>query len=299
LQAAPFPYLGEILSFLTAILWASAVILFKKSGENTHPVALNLFKNSVAFVLILLTMFVLKIEVFRDLPLKTYLITMASGLIGIGIADSLFFRSLNILGAGRSAIVDSLYSPFVILFSYIWLGERLNWLQGFGALLVVGAVLIATYEKQEQQLERKRLIEGTIWAIISHAMMAIGLIMIKRILEAEPLLWVTEWRIIGGLLGLIVILSVYPNRIRVLKTLIVKGSKRYTIIASIVGAYLVLMTWLGGMKYTQASIASALNQTSTILLFILAAIILKEKVTKRKSLSIMIAIAGAVLVTFG
>jgi len=40
------PYFGEILSLLSAIVWAGAVMFFRKSGETTKPFALNFLKIS-------------------------------------------------------------------------------------------------------------------------------------------------------------------------------------------------------------------------------------------------------------
>jgi len=299
LATPPFPYAGEVFSLMTALLWAFAVIIFKKSGENTSPLGLNFFKNSVAFILFLVTMVVLGVPFFQDRPLSIYLLLVTSGIIGIGFADTLFFKSLNILGAARTAIVECLYSPLVILLAFIFLGERLTLWQIAGAALIVFAIFISTYEKQKTPLDRKSLVLGMLFGALAHLLMAVGLIMIKRILEAEPLLWVTEWRMVGGILSLTIILAFHPNRQRVFRSIFDKKSRIYTFSGSIVGAYLVLMTWLGGMKYTKASISSALNQTSTILLFLLAAILLKERLNKEKILGIILAIIGVAMVSFG
>ena len=40
------------------------------------------------------------------------------------VADWLFLTSLNLLGAGRNAILDCLYSPFVIFFAWIGHGHE-------------------------------------------------------------------------------------------------------------------------------------------------------------------------------
>lgn len=54
-------------------------------------------------------------------------------MIGIGLADTLYFRALNRLGAGRMGIVGNFYSPFVLVLSFVFLGERLSALQGVGS----------------------------------------------------------------------------------------------------------------------------------------------------------------------
>ena len=107
-------YLGETFALTTSIVWGLAVILFKKSGESVHPVALNTYKNVLAFSLILLTMLVMRESLIRPVPAHDYWLLILSGALGIGIADTLFFKCLNLIGAGMTAIVDCLYSPFII-----------------------------------------------------------------------------------------------------------------------------------------------------------------------------------------
>jgi drug/metabolite transporter (DMT)-like permease len=52
------------------------------------------------------------------------------------------------------------------------------------------------------------------------------------------------------------------------------------------------------MKYTTASRAAILNQMSTIFIFILAAVFLKEKITTNKAVAICLAVSGALLTIF-
>jgi drug/metabolite transporter (DMT)-like permease len=73
----------------------------------------------------------------------------------------------------------------------------------------------------------------------------------------------------------------------------------YLISSSFLGAYLAMILWLAGMKFTMASIAAALNQTSNIFIFIFAAIFLKEPITPRRTAGIVLGVAGAFMVTFG
>jgi DME family drug/metabolite transporter len=65
---------------------------------------------------------------------------------------------------------------------------------------------------------------------------------------------------------------------------------------SLLGTYIALMFWIGGMKYAPASIASALNQTSNIFVFIFAAIFLKENITRRKVVGMVMAAIGVFLI---
>jgi drug/metabolite transporter (DMT)-like permease len=282
-----------------AIIWSFAVILFKKSGENVHPIALNLFKNTVAFPLFIITSLVVGQELVRNVPASEYLLLMLSGVIGIGLGDTIFFMSLNRIGAGLCAIVDCMYSPSVIVLSVIFLHEKITVMQIIGTTMIVSAILLTVEKGSARGVDRKKLIEGFILGIISQILMAITIIMVKPIINYSPVLWATEVRLVGGLGFLGAFFAFNPNRKRYLQSIIHIKSLPYTISGSLTGAYLAMIVWLAGMKYTTASTASMLNQTSTIFLFVLAAIFLKEKIDFRRSVAIAIALAGAFIVMFG
>jgi drug/metabolite transporter (DMT)-like permease len=129
--------------------------------------------------------------------------------------------------------------------------------------------------------------------------MAVGVVMVKPLLDEAPLLWALEIRLIGGVLALLVFLLVNPARGRIMSTLLTRGSRGYTLSSSVIGGYLAMVVWLGGIKLTKASIAAALNQTNTIFVLIFAALVLRERVTPGRVLAIILAAAGAIMVVFG
>jgi drug/metabolite transporter (DMT)-like permease len=293
------PYFGEILALTTAIIWSFSVILFKKSGETVHPLGLNLFKNTLTLLLVPPTMLLFGQRLFLAAPLDDYLLLMISGLLGIGIADTLFFKSLNLLGAARSAIVDCTYSPVIIVLSIFWLGESLTFAQVAGALLIISAILAIGREKGLVEITRKQLIIGILTGTTAMVANGISIVMIKRLLERSPVLWAIEIRLIGATVGLLAHLASHPGRKNVIQSVLEMKSWKYMIPGSILGTYLALMFWIGGMKYAPASVASALNQTSNIFIFILAALFLKERITIYKVAGIIMAVAGVFLVILG
>lgn len=293
----PFP--GQILSLLTAVVWASAVILFKKSGEDVHPIALNSFKNLLAIILLLPTIYIFGEGFSPDISGSEISLLLISGALGIGLADTFFFRSLNLLGAGLSSIVDCLYSPSIIILSFFWLGESLNILQLFGVLMIISAVLTVSKSDQNGNISRRNLIEGILWGALAMATMAVGIVMIKPLLDTAPFLWLTEIRLIGGLLILGVIVLFHPKRKQIMFPRLNRRGMVYLFSGSFIGAYMAMILWLGGMKFTKASIAAALNQTSNIFVFVFAAIFLKEPITARRTVGIVLGIAGVFIVTFG
>jgi drug/metabolite transporter (DMT)-like permease len=296
---AAIPYLGETLSIITAVIWAMAVILFKKSGESVHPIGLNIFKNILAFLLFIPTLFLFGESFFREVPASDYWLLLLSGVIGIGIADTLFFKSLNLLGAGLVAIVSCMYAPTIILLSFLTLDESLSWIQIVGVIMIVAAVLTAVSKKSKVPISRRNLMLGLLWGILGSIGTGVSIVMIKRLLEESPVIWVTEVRLLGGILSLLVILLLHPGRRKIIASLRTSKSWVYTLSSSFVGAYLAMIFWLAGMKFTQASTASALNQTSNIFIFIFAWLFLREPVNVLRTIGILLGVIGALLVTFG
>ncbi len=293
------PYIGELYALGAAIIWALSVILFKKSGESVHPIALNTFKSTLAMVLLLPVLFLRPESLSYSTSWTDYALLLASGAIGIAIADSLVFKGLNLLGAGLSSIVNCLYSPFIILFSVLLIGESLGWVQVLGVLLIISAVLSATSLKGRGAVSRHDMILGVICGVLAMATMGISIVMVKPLLDRSPVLWATGIRLIGGCAGLYVQLMIHPRKRTIIGSMVCARSWKYTLGGSFLGGFVAMILWIGGMKYTQASTAAALNQTSNIFVFLFAAWFLKERITWLRAAAICAAVLGALLVTFG
>jgi len=289
--------LGEFYALLCAVIWAVAVILLKRSGETVSPFALNLFRVGISSALLVATVLASGQGLVRDAPLRDVLILMASGVIAIAVADTLFHRCLNIVGAGVTAIVDCLYSPLVVLFAFLLIGERLNAWQLAGMVTVIAAVLIASGHPAPPGVPPRTLLKGALMGMAAMAAVALGVVVAKPVLERQPVLWSTAVRQLGALAVMLPAALISPQRRRYLGTFRPDASWRFSLPATILGSYLALMFWLAGMKYTQAGAAAILNQTSTIYVLVLASFFLHEPFTRRKLAASALAIAGILMVT--
>lgn len=291
--------MGKLFALLSALTWAVAVILFKKSGERVPPFALNLFKAGVSVLLFIGTLFLMGQGVWGEAPLKDYLILFLSGVIGIAISDTLFLMSLNIVGAGILAIVDTLYSPLVVLLAYLFIGERFGFWQILGMVFVVLGVLATARPEATKELSRARLIEGISIGALAMITLAVGIVIAKPVLNRSPVVWATTVREIGCLVVMVPIAFASKDRWRILSAFKPSRTWRFSLTGTIIGSYLALMLWIAGMKYTLAGTAAILNQSNTIFVLIFASVFLKEGFTKRKFLAAALAITGIVMVTLG
>lgn len=289
--------LGEFYSLACALVWASAVVLFKKSGESLPPVPLNLFKNLLGLGLLLLTVLVLHGAAAPDIPPEVVLLALFSGFLGIGVGDSLYFRALNGIGASRMGIAQTMYSPFVILLSTLFLGERLTLTQLAGVALVLGGIVLVN-DLRGAHAEGRALRRGVADAAASVFVMAVGVVIAKPLLERYDFLWIVSLRLVGGTLGLLMFLALRRETVSAWASFKTVRHWPHIIAGSVAGAYLSMMLWLAGYKYTQASIAAVLNEMAAIFIIALAAVFLKDRLKPAQLAGSLLAVAGVVLVVW-
>jgi drug/metabolite transporter (DMT)-like permease len=291
------PYIGEILSIASALFWGIAVILFKLAGDTMSPIALNAFKNAIAVVLLTATLVIAGVDFWPSaLSAADWALLFASGVVGISIADPLFFLCLEKLGAGLTAVVATSYTPIILCLSVGLLGERLTPFEITGAALIMSALLVGSASRPEKGRTRRDIVVGSIVGVVGIGLMAVAIVAIKGILNRPEtdMLWATWVRLLGGFVGVLPLIAFHPRRRALVASLRpTPRSWMFATLAALFGTYLAMTTWIGGMKYCEVSRAALLNQLSTIFIFLFATVFLKERLTWRRGIAIALAAAGA------
>jgi len=289
--------MGEFYALLCTVIWSFAVILLQRATENASPVALNLFRSSVSVPLLFLTLAVTGTPLLREAPVSDYVILIASGVLGIAVADTLFHKALQLAGAGVNAIVSTAYSPLVALMAFLMIDERLAPLDLVGMLLILSSLLLAATLQPSGSRTQTHLWKGIGVGLAEMVFLAFSIVLAKPVLNHSPVLWATTVRQTGAFAALILLTLASPGRRRTLALYRPSPHWRFMVPGAALGSYLSLIFWIAGMKYTQASIAAMLNQTSTIMILILAVIFLGEPFTRRKAVAAGFAVVGVLLIT--
>lgn len=296
--------LGQLSALAAAFVWAFALILFKRSGERVRPIPLNVFKNCIGLLLFAATLSAQSALGFDNgwlevagLTQQQLLVLAVSGILGIAVADTLVFYGLNLAGVGLTVMVDCIYTPSVILFSWMLLDERLGPSDFAGAALILSGVLVASGHAPPQNRTRAQMIIGMLCGASGIIAMTYGIVLAKPILEVTPPFWAATIRLCAGTAALFLVALAIPDRARLLEPFITPTLWRAAVPAATLGTYLSLVLWVTGFSYTGAAIAGMLNQTSVIFALILAALLLKEPLTPRKWLAVGLSLTGVALVT--
>lgn len=318
---------GELYALVCAIVWAIAIILFRIGGRQVSPLVLSLFKSSVGLVLFLITLPLLSVAYFPShATTRDWVVIAASGVLGVGLADALFFASLNRLGATSTAILDSLYSPLVVVAAFLYLSEPISWKILISMLLMALAVILGTSqsagaagpkassnadpkansaanpeatatvrETASRNARRNTLLVGIALGLGGLALMAVSIVILKPVLAHHSAWWVASARLVAGLCVLALLVSPRRYRRELVSTL--RPSKLWKVLlpAGVIGCYLTMITWILGIQLSLASVASILNQSSTVIVLVLAAVFLHETLTLRKAFAVALAFGGVVL----
>lgn len=291
--------MGEFYAIACAVVWSAAVIFFRKSGETIDPFALNLFRVVISTVLLTASLVALGKPLIGDAAGKDIAILVASGVIAIAISDTLFHMCLNRVGAGLNAVVDSLYSPFIILFAYVMLHETVGPRQFAGMALIIGGVIMASRVAPPPDTSARTLVAGILFGVAAMATIAFGIVLAKPVLVKTDVLWATTIRQYGALAALGLVTLVRSDRERVLRVFRPSASWRFSVPGTVLGSYVSLTLWIAGMKYAATGTAGILNQSSTLFILVLATLVLKEPFTRRKAVSVALTSAGILLTVSG
>jgi len=280
---------GVLIAILSAASWAMGTIIFDKIGKKMPAEGITFFKSAMSVLLMAALMLVFGFE----MPTGRQLLFLAlSGLIGISIGDTLFFRSLQHLGVKMQVLYFILGQVLTVFLSYLFLGEILTLLQYIGAFVVIVGVLLVIFDKQDNRPNKfKGIIEGLL-AMICYS---VSIILIKSVLDDVSAVTATFYRmlfsvvfvLIGGLFGKKVKVWAEPLKQRNILTL-------FAVNAVIVTYGGFLMSVLA-LKYIDVSIASILSTTEPLFTLLFAFLINKDKPTKRELIGAAITFIGVLM----
>lgn len=287
---------GITIALLCAFSWSLSVILLKDSTKQYQPTILNFAKNFMGLILLLPTAYLIEGPI-PSISSEALVLLFLSGFFGIGVADALVLESMKSLSATRIAILECLFSPFVIIFSVLFMGETMTLKQCVGAM-AVGASLFLTLPGKSKRTDVD-FGKGAFLMALGLMIMAVGILIVKPLFDEVPLFWVIALRMVAGTLGSILPLLVAKNRrLEFAKILNPRGQGKISLYLSFfLSAYVSIALWIAGYKYLAAPTAAVLNQTSTIFTVVLGIVILKEELTLKKAAAAIIAALGVIIMS--
>jgi len=152
--------IGLLLALLTSVAWAIGQVILKPAAAGLDPVVVNSVRQPVASLMMLglgltrdqwpsrhqhavhVTRGTWKDP--RELDRRSWLTIIVASLVGTGMGSLLFVLAIQMIGAGRTAVLTATAPLMAIPLAVLWLKERPNRRTLIGALLATaGIVLVA------------------------------------------------------------------------------------------------------------------------------------------------------------
>ena len=308
----PFPYAGEIASLTAALIWSGSICTFAHFGRGIPVLKLNIFKNSVALLCLTATILITGTRLPRESVIVGAL--ALSGLIGLGIGDSLLFAALPRLGPQLTSATQCLSPPFAALIALAVLGEPLSLVQCLGMIVTLlgvgGTVVIRNrdHSKNNQLTEglSAEVMIGFAFAAASALANAVGIVLARKAMQSTSVTAGTMLRIAPTIVMLFATQAVVGQFRRVSPRAPAKPSTvsprpawHWLGLASFFGTFVGVMLLSAGTKYAKAGVTASLTITYPVWIIPVAAIFLKEKTPRGALLFTLVAIAGVLALVLG
>lgn len=284
-------WIGIIAALGSAASWAFATVVFDRLGKLIPAAGMTFFKGlfSLVFMLIL----ILCTGGFDQLSIHDFFFLALSGIIGISIGDTLFFRSLQDLGAKVQVLYFMLGQIVTMLLSFLLLGELLSVEEYIGATILLCGIIIVTIGKQEDHPNKVRGILGGFASILCFS---ISSIMVKVSIADVGVPTATFWRMFFSTVSIMFIgftskrFVTWYTPLKQVRTLLLF---LLNVVVITYGGFLLSML---AIKQITVSLASVLGATEPIFVLLLAFLINHERVSKRELLGAVITISGLLII---
>jgi len=285
--------LGGLAALTSAFAWALGSILFRKIGEKATPLGMNLAKGIIGLFYLFT---VATLSGFKPIPLHNIMLLGISGILGIALGDTLFFKALIYLGPRLTILLGAIGSVFTVILAVVFLHERFSLLVWCGIFLTISGVAWVLWDRPENDKANRNWFRGINYALLSSLCMSLGIIFAKRAIESTPTLEATLIRFFGGIIGIVIwsfATGTLKSSLRPFTDPRLLKFTLFTVFVIIFGGF---WLFLVALKYVEASIAAILNSTAPLFILPMSAVFLKEKISPRAIIGAIIAVYGVILI---
>jgi DME family drug/metabolite transporter len=130
---------------ITAVLWSFNPAVISRYAKNAPPSFFTSIRGLLAALFIGLIIFTNGGFSYGNLPPAVLVLIVVSGILGPGLGDIAYTRSIQLIGGSLSIIIGYLYIFLAQLFSLLLFGEELGITGVLGGLVAFMGIVVATY----------------------------------------------------------------------------------------------------------------------------------------------------------
>jgi drug/metabolite transporter (DMT)-like permease len=141
--------IGEFAALGAAISWAVAPLLYRKALLNAKPVSANIVRCVTNAAVLALILVAVGGSALTNLPMEVLILVSVSGVIGLGIGDTLYMVGLKSVGVAKAVPLAATYPLFSLLWTVFLLGEPVALPAVLGASVILLGILLLSRDKHD------------------------------------------------------------------------------------------------------------------------------------------------------
>ena len=278
------------------MLWAVAVVIFRKPIAAWGARTTNLVKCLTATALLALTLpFFGGLAAYTAVPQRDLLFIAVSGLVGLTIGDTALFAAVGRIGAHRTMVLQTSAPVFAGLLAAA-AGERLATHQLVGAAVILGGVVLVVGADRSDTSGAQRLaVGGVLFALLGALGQGAGVVLAKEGLDTLGSMPATLLRLVAGTVGLF-IAGVFDSGTTRLRRAVADGPcMRRAVPATVIGTYFALLFMMAGVALAPATVAAVLLAMSPVFSLVIEAVADRKKPSVVAVIGTLVAVAGVAI----
>jgi len=257
--------IGILSAIGAATSWTYACFIWRSQTQKYKPIDINLIKNIIAF-LVFIPAF---INFSSATELKSIFTLLFSGIIGIGLGDTFYLKSLQIIGTRKTLSVETLSPLMAALSGEIFINENLTPNSWFGVIIVSISLFIIlkkgnNFKEENSHSSEKNNFKIFAFPFISVLCAVIGGLFSRMVFlqsDLSPFL-TTEIRLLGAIIFLISLKGFKINFF--LKNIEKKQQKRF-VLSILLGTNIGILLQQVVFKTLPIGVGWALLSTSPVI----------------------------------
>jgi drug/metabolite transporter (DMT)-like permease len=290
--------IGELAALGAAVSWTISALFYRKALEGAKPISANIIRLAVTGGLLLLVVVTIgKLGVLTSIPMQLFVLALISGIIGLGVGDSLYLTSLKSIGVSRAVPLTCIYPLFSLVWAVLVFGEQITVTVALGAIVIVLGVLFLSRSSQADAREGRKALFGVLIAIATALLWSVSISLMNLAVREAPDLdnaFITSVVRVATIGGLMLAVSPVVDR----KMGFLRVGRRTAAAAIVGGVFALGLGWfLLAYSFTLTSQAISVPISSTTPLFstLAAVLLLREKATVRNALGSIMIVVGIFL----
>lgn len=169
--------MGEAAALGSAFLWALSNILMGSQSDRMPAIVISALRCVYAALFLSAVAVVLVLAGSVRYPSAVAALGLAgSGVLGLGVGDTLYIRGLGHIGVSRAFPVSmALYPLLTFVLAVAWLDEQVTPAVIAGTVLIIAGVLLVVSDRQAARRDEKTMPPGEAWLGVALVALASGL----------------------------------------------------------------------------------------------------------------------------